>query len=233
MARYAEFVGLASVEAGSSRSWIEVMTPMANARNGRWFFTITAEDLTTYAGSIESRPGRIPVDYDHPQQGQSSRAAGWLTGKTEVRDGNLWAEVEWTPKAVQEIRDGEFRFVSPEFTFEQKDPKTGLLTKAKQLVAATLTNRPFMSMSAVTATEGDSMIDEVAARVDAHNQFEYANDAGRRVTADDDEIDLHVRAEELLASRKLFAPGVPAGEGREYTADEYVVAYAAVAKAAA
>jgi hypothetical protein len=55
----------------------------------------------------------------------------------------LFAEVDWTPRARQEIRDGEYRKFSPVFDFAKKDKKSGLMTKAKQIVAGTLTNRPF------------------------------------------------------------------------------------------
>jgi phage I-like protein len=109
-------------------------------RNGPWFFTVEAGDLETYAQSIRDNPDKIPVDYEHAAQ--TGRAAGWFTGQAEVRDDRLWAEVQWTPKARQEITDGEYRFISPEFTFNQKDGKTGLMTRAKDIIAAALTNKP-------------------------------------------------------------------------------------------
>jgi len=66
---------------------------------------------------------------------------------------------------VQEIRDGEFRFISPEWHFEEKDAKTGLMTKLVDLAAATLTNRPFFkNLAPVTAKLADSeQIDALAA----------------------------------------------------------------------
>lgn len=150
----------------SNRSWIELIPTADKARNGPWYFTITRDDLDAFAASVEKNAGKIPVDYDHEGDvGGSTRAAGWFTGETQiVLSGETapsgqaadhdaaWAEVEWTPRAVQEIRDGEFRFMSPVFTFEEKDPKTGLMTKAKQIVASTLTNRGFFTqMAPVTA----------------------------------------------------------------------------------
>lgn len=155
------------------RQWIHVMPVAEKAKNGPWFFTITRADLDTYADFVRANPERIPVDYDHgggrTQAGGSTRAAGWFTGKAIVIDPGarrptkaqdaaespeLWAEVKWTPRALQEVRDGEFRFISPEFSFEERDTKTGLMTKAKELVAATLTNRPFFrQLAPVTAHE--------------------------------------------------------------------------------
>lgn len=156
------------------RSWIQVMPVISKAQNGPWFFTVTAEDLKTYAASIEEQSAdhwTIPVDRDHGGDASNpdlvdTRAAGWFTGATKVLAAGdvrpdklgeeaagpeLWAEVKWTPRAIQEIQDGEFRFISPTFTFKERDSKTGLRTKAKQIIAATLTNRPFFNMAPVTA----------------------------------------------------------------------------------
>jgi phage I-like protein len=141
---------------GKGLSWIEVMPIVENGQNGGQKFTITADDLASAADYIKSKPDRIPVDYDHPDpaSGGSTRAAGWFTGNAEIRGSSLWAEVKWTPDAVNEIRDGVFRFISPEWTMQSKDEKSGLWTKFKQMIAATLTNRPyFKDMAAVTARE--------------------------------------------------------------------------------
>lgn len=134
------------------RQWIELMPTASKSRNGPWYFTITPDDLETYAQSIRDQPGLIPVDYDHEgADGGSTRAAGWFTGEAEVRGEVLFAEVKWTPKAVEEIEAGEFKRISPEMSFHKKDAKTGLLTKAKALIAATLTNRPFFGELAPVA----------------------------------------------------------------------------------
>lgn len=140
------------------RQWIEVLPTGEKFRNGPWYFTITAEDLETYAASVKERGDRTPIDYDHAgADGGSTRASGWFTGKAEVRGegdaARLWVEVQWTPAAVEAIKAGEFRFVSPEFTFAKKDKKTGLMTKAKELLAATLTNRPFFKELAPVGAE--------------------------------------------------------------------------------
>lgn len=133
--------------------WIEVMPTAEKARNGRWYFTVTADDLETFAESIRSQPGLIPVDYDHQAAEGSSRAAGWFTGQANVEDGVLLAEVKWTPKAVEEIQSGEYKRISPEFSFHDRDKTTGLMTKAKQILAATLTNRPFFRELAPVGTD--------------------------------------------------------------------------------
>lgn len=155
--------------------WIEVMPTADKARNGRWFFTITSDDLDTYAASIQASAGLIPVDYDHEgSDGGSTVAAGWFTGETRIVQAgeespagesqdhlSLWAQVKWTPQAAQEIQDGRFKRISPEYTFAERDSKTGLLTKAKEIIAATLTNRPFFrELAPVGAADGGVVWDE-------------------------------------------------------------------------
>jgi len=147
--------------------WIELMPVADKARNGPFYFTVTRDDLDAYAASIADQAGLVPVDYDHSEVG-STVAAGWLTGETEIvpaggenRGGetqdhvSLWGRVKWTPQAAQEIRDGRFKRISPEFSFVDRDKKTGLMTKAKEFIAATLTNRPFFrDMAALAADTG-------------------------------------------------------------------------------
>jgi phage I-like protein len=147
----------------SNRSRVEVMPTAEKARNGPFYFTITRDDLESYATYInehgmsqDGSGGRIPVDYEHTEHGRGSVAAGWfLAGTAEVVDtddgARLYADVQWSSTGAEEIRDGRYRFLSPEFSFAEKDTKTGLMTKAKEFIAATLTNRPFFEMAPVTA----------------------------------------------------------------------------------
>lgn len=153
------------------RQWIEVMPTGEKLRNGQFFFTITRADLETFAESIRAQGDKIPVDYDHEgdRPDGSTRASGWFTGQAEVRgtdgDPRLWAEVQWTPAALEAIENREFRFISPVFSFAKRDRKSGLMTKAKELVAATLTNRPFFKQLAAVAAEVAWQADEGFERI--------------------------------------------------------------------
>jgi phage I-like protein len=157
-------------------SWIEVMPTAEKARNGPLYFTVTADDLNALVEYIQTHPDRVPIDYDHAGalasagEGGSTRAAGWFTGEAKVVQTDertptgetqdhtsVWAQVKWTPTAVEEIRGGDFRFISAEWGFANQDPKTGLLTKFVDIVAATLTNRPFFkNLAPVVAHQLDS-----------------------------------------------------------------------------
>lgn len=185
-------------------SWIEVMPTAEKVRNGEWYFSVSEDDLTTLASYIQENPDRIPIDYDHAgaEPTGSTRAAGWFTGEARVIAANAqgptgetqdrpsaWAQVKWTPAAVQEIRDGVFRFISPEWHFAAKDPKTGLMTQLRDLVAATLTNRPFFKnlapvtakdladseqIDAITAEHGEDIAELVLRSLEIENTQEMA-----------------------------------------------------------
>lgn len=163
------FVALAAERiTADGLQWIELLPLAEKRRNGPWYFTITRDDLETYAADIRSRPDQIPVDYDHSETGMGTRAAGWLTGEAEVRESadgqRLWGRVRWTASARKAIEDGEWKFISPEWGYHDRDAKTGLLTRAKSFIAATLTNRPhFQELSPVATDLLDSeIVDDLA-----------------------------------------------------------------------
>jgi phage I-like protein len=144
--------------ADDGTQWVEIMPTVEKDRNGPYYFTLTRDDLEVYAEDIRARPGQIPIDYDHASTGVGTKAAGWFAGEAEVRESDdgfrLWAAVKWTSSAVAAIRDGEWKRISPEFLFDDRDPSTGLMTKAKNMIAATLTNRPhFDQLSPVSARD--------------------------------------------------------------------------------
>jgi len=173
----------ASPIADDLSQWIEIMPTVERDRNGPWYWTITRDDLETWAADIASKPGEIPVDYDHAESGVGTKAAGWFTGETDIRkddDGShrLWAKVRWTSVAADEIRDGAWKRISPEMTFADKDPKTGLLTNALRIIAATLTNRPHFKQLAPVASEvvwepGEGLQDLLSRVYDALNPGGY------------------------------------------------------------
>lgn len=153
----------ADLPTGASRQLVQIMAVTDGvATNGPFKFEVTQSDLESYAASIRAAGDRRPIDYDHTgADGGSTVAAGWFTGVAEVRPGELWAEVEWTSIAADQIRNKQFRFFSPEFDFHERD-KQGVLRKAKDILAGTLTNRPFFNrMAPVTATKEDQMTDVV------------------------------------------------------------------------
>lgn len=88
-----------------------------------------------------SRANPLPIDYEHqtlhaPTNGQPVPAAGWLKS-VEWREGQgFFGTVEWTERAKSMIAAGEYRFISPLFSY---DTKTG---EPVELMPPALVNYP-------------------------------------------------------------------------------------------
>ena len=108
--------------------------------NGQWFLNREhAEKLIT---QINASVNELVIDYEHQtlntdQNGQPAPAAGWFKSEIEWRENSgLWIMPQWTRKAIEHIKQGEYRFLSAVFTY---DRSTGApLT----LHSAALVNRP-------------------------------------------------------------------------------------------
>lgn len=88
-------------------------------RDGRWWINDQPHLIVL---DFEMQGVDLPIDYEHGSElaepnGQPMPAAGWIKG-LEVRDGELWARVQWTERARQMIEAGEYRYLSPTFFFD-------------------------------------------------------------------------------------------------------------------
>ncbi len=134
--------------AGSAPDWVELIPagPTVTGRDGRrWLFDPLAAELVQ--SSFVARAIELPIDWEHATQhrapqGSDAPAAGWIK-RLELRDGALWAEVDWTPRAQHQVVNREYRFLSPVFDF---DPETGRIAR---LVSAGLTNKPNFLLTAL------------------------------------------------------------------------------------
>ena len=90
---------------------------------------------------LSSRASRRVIDYEHQtllsaDNGKPAPAAGWF-GHLEVRQDGLYVvDGEWTASAAAMIAAGEYRYVSPVFSF---DAKSG---EVLDIAHAALTNNP-------------------------------------------------------------------------------------------
>jgi len=133
------------------RSHIEVFPEGEYVHHQAGKMKVTQDDLAAFAADINQRGDKIPLDFDHSfGKGLGSLSAGWfIRGSASIEPSSadaslmsLWADVQWTPRAAQSLRDGEYKFISPEFNFRWKD-NTGKMRNEPRMFAAALTNRPF------------------------------------------------------------------------------------------
>ena len=138
----------ATLDAGTNSGWAHV------AMLGEWrghsagSFAFTQEAFAQILKNFGSQSNPIPWDYEHDTFSNSTTgpkpASGWVR-KLELRNNGteLWAFVDWTPRAAQMIRDGEYRYCSPVVDFESTDRRSNEQVGA-ELLSVALTNNPFL-----------------------------------------------------------------------------------------
>src|SRR6266705_3548508 len=109
---YADLQGIQLSEVdGKMTSWVKIMPVGKYQHSVYGEIDLSAERVKRFADGIRMRVRGIDpdIDYDHktdPAKGH--QAAGWIKNADDRTDG-LYAFVEWTPDAVQEIRAGKWR----------------------------------------------------------------------------------------------------------------------------
>lgn len=138
-------VGLTGADPESRTTWIHVAPFGEWSGHSEGKFSLTADHFQAVCAQVRSKATPVSLDYEHASirpSGGPTPAAGYVVA-TEVRDDGLYACVEFTPRAAEMIKAGEYRFCSGVFDFASVDSKTGApLTCALDTIA--LTNRPFI-----------------------------------------------------------------------------------------
>jgi len=163
---------LSAAVAACSFTLGDISTQQANA-NGRYWIQLTpGQDFTPSDGRAMDVPAwRINaaiatqvinrfdaaqppvIDYEHQTlhkeaNGQPAPAAGWIHGLRWAEGSGLFAEVEFTARALQAIASGEYRYFSPVFLYAEG---TGEVLK---VTMGALTNHPAIhGMQALNAMQ--------------------------------------------------------------------------------
>lgn len=144
------------------RTWNQI------ARFGEWRahpagpFRFTASEFAAIVKNFRAlENGRVPVDYEHASERhpenvaqQGVPAVAWVVDLDDRGDAGLWAEFEWVdPRAVEYVRTGQYRYLSPAVQFASRDKATNA-ERGARLTSVALTNHPFLDgMAPVTASE--------------------------------------------------------------------------------
>lgn len=122
-------------------------------------FEITSQVLSEMKANFDARVRGVDIAFDYFHESEKE-ASGWVKELQLREDGQeLWAVVDWTPKAKQKLADRELRYFSPDFSFQWTEPENGTIYK-NVLFGGALTNRPFVKeMKAIVANEqkGENM----------------------------------------------------------------------------
>lgn len=133
---------------GSPPEWVQLLPAgpeVVGIDKRRWLFDQVALGLVLAAFPRRGRP--LVIDWEHATElraptGEEAPAAAWMH-ELQDRDGELWARVEWTPRAAEQVANREYRYLSPVFTYQQS---TG---RVVEIVSAGLTNSPNLRLQAL------------------------------------------------------------------------------------
>lgn len=96
---------------------------------------------------------QIPLDAEH--QSKLSGAVGWITKGRVNKDGTGDAYVEWTARGQSLLKDGNFKYISPEWFPAWREPATGTVYN-NVAAGGAITTRPFFKdkvLRALVASE--------------------------------------------------------------------------------
>lgn len=126
--------------------WTQLLPagPTIQGADGR---TWILDDPAAVVTAFQQRKTPLVIDWEHASeyrapQGLESPASGWIH-ELAVRDGQVWGRVEWTGRAVQQIQEKEYRYLSPVFTYHKDTRQIVALTSAG------LTNQPNLDLKAL------------------------------------------------------------------------------------
>lgn len=174
-------LGLVSLDASSDLRDAHLFTFGEWNGHANGAFEFTPEVAQKMIANFEAQANPVPFTYEHDfVPGQPRPASGWVQS-LEIRDNGLWAKVEWTAKAAEMIRAGEYRYCSVVVDFESTDRKTGE-DIGPELLEVGLTNTPFvdgqepLAASSVAARKACKMAEEIV-KEEVESELKASDDA--------------------------------------------------------
>jgi phage I-like protein len=146
-------------------SWIQLM-PLGSYKHPlHGMIEINPTKVSKFVENFKSnvRGIQLDVDYDHKQH--NTKAAGWIQDVQDRGLDGLWGLIKWTQPAYTALKEGEYRYFSPEFQDVWENPITQT-THEDVLFGGALTNRPYLKdiqpinlSEVIRASEGGPVVD--------------------------------------------------------------------------
>jgi phage I-like protein len=127
----------------SAGTWIQALPLGEWAHPVYGKIKITAERIANFVKNFNDKVRGQDLDIDYDHKATTQKAAGWVRQVEDRGLEGLWYFVEWTAEAKKALQDREYRYFSPEFADEWKQPSSGQKFK-DVLFGGGLTNRPFI-----------------------------------------------------------------------------------------
>jgi len=144
MARFGYYADLRGVTFSETKQWIQAMRVGEYQHPAYGKINLSMDRIRRFADSVKSRVRGIEldIDYDHKTDpARGNEAAGWVKD-AKVEGDALYLLVDWTKTALEKIKEGAYRYFSPEFQDDWTDA-TGTVHQ-DVLFGGGITNRPFL-----------------------------------------------------------------------------------------
>jgi phage I-like protein len=111
--------------------------PFGRHRTEKGTFSLDEKGMETIIRDFNARKNDMVIDYEHQTlMDVEAPAAGWIKRLVNKGREGLWAEVEWTSRAIRYIKNREYRYLSPVFLKNSEN------LRPVRLINAALTNQP-------------------------------------------------------------------------------------------
>ncbi|MEN6375334.1 MAG: phage protease [Smithella sp.] len=131
---------------GTVPDWIQLL-PAGTEIKGRDGRTWINDQPAIVLAAFTDDGKDLPIDWEHSSEkkapyGDPAPAAGWIK-QMEIRNGETWVQVQWTPRAIEQIKNREYRYISPVFVYEKAT------LRIVRITSAGLTNQPNLYLTAL------------------------------------------------------------------------------------
>ena len=211
-------------QAGTVPSRVHIFPagPKIQGRDGRTFYLNDPQALVIQFNKAKEP---TPVDYEHgseikSRRGEKTLAAGWVRSLEYDPATGVFANVEWTPTATNEIKERAYRYISPAVLHT----KSG---EIKGISSLGLTHKPNLELAALNRKDDDSMAEKKPDQPDQSNDSPaYLAELGLEAGATPDQItqaikDLKAQGEESQKEDSPatdFTPANPPPDGKQESA---------------
>lgn len=126
---------------------IKIM-PLGDINSEQGFFNVDEESVRLMKEEFERRGIDIVVDYEHQTLKDIAAPAGGWIKDFYIKDNAVTADIQWTGKGKEYVKNKEYRYLSPVVVVRKSD------NKAVKLHSVALTNTPAINgMFSITNAE--------------------------------------------------------------------------------
>lgn len=120
-----------------------LVAPWGQVESTSGSFVVDSEAGRLVVEAFDEQGNDLPIDYEHQSLGGrfasptgQAPAAGWIKRLAVVEGEGIYADVEWTPQALEQLAAKQYRYLSPVAVVRRQD------RRLIGLHSAALTNKP-------------------------------------------------------------------------------------------